>query len=379
MPEFGYDIDAQQKADNEAYNNRKSVLRVLEESVDAAELKSSELEQKQTPLSPHVDKLPQDVSIHLKNKKPQEWIVDLFGAKGACVILAGDKGSGKSSLLYRLCEAVSKGEKFLYELPTVKSKVLFWQADESELNALNKLHRMGIQSGFDMVFKEKGWDVLDIDKLTNVIKQKKYKVVCLDSITTLIGGKGVRFNDPEFCEKLYELNNLASKEKVLIIINSHLNKDDREGKELQLNDLIGSGLITAAVSDIWAIKEEPSEKSEFPDHYVLKCLGKRNCDTNILWNLQGNYEDYSWYLKSVGNNDLLPSKKREIKQELLRILPTEENAMTIDELSQKVNCNQEYARRCVTELHDEHECRRKKRSSGNGRPYYLYFGGTFPT
>ena len=30
--------------------------------------------------------------------KPTEWIVDLFGAKGACVLLAGDKGSGKSVL-----------------------------------------------------------------------------------------------------------------------------------------------------------------------------------------------------------------------------------------------------------------------------------------
>ncbi len=37
--------------------------------------------------------------------------------------------------------------------------------------------------------------------------------------------------------------------------------------------------------------------------------------------------------------------------------------MTVDELSQKVNCNLEYALRCVIELHDEHECRRKKRSS----------------
>ena len=53
--------------------------------------------------------------------------------------------------------------------------------------------------------------------------------------------------------------------------------------------------------------------------------------------------------------------------------------MTPSELSELVDCNQEYARRCVTELHQEFEISRKKRSSGNGRPYYLYFEGTFPT
>ena len=31
--------------------------------------------------------------------QPTEWIVDSFGAKGASVLLAGDKGSGKSVLL----------------------------------------------------------------------------------------------------------------------------------------------------------------------------------------------------------------------------------------------------------------------------------------
>ena len=36
---------------------------------------------------------------------PREWIVDLLGAKGTCVLLAAYKGSGKSTLIYRMAEA----------------------------------------------------------------------------------------------------------------------------------------------------------------------------------------------------------------------------------------------------------------------------------
>ena len=51
------------------------------------------------PRTLHVGKVPTSVEELLKNKKPREWIVDSFGAKGAAVLLAGDKGSGKSAFV----------------------------------------------------------------------------------------------------------------------------------------------------------------------------------------------------------------------------------------------------------------------------------------
>ena len=70
----------------------------------------------------------------IEEYKPTEWIVDSFGAKGACVLLAGDKGSGKTAFLYRLSEAISNGSAFMGELSTNPKKVLVWQADESRNN-----------------------------------------------------------------------------------------------------------------------------------------------------------------------------------------------------------------------------------------------------
>ena len=40
--EYGVDIDAMQAADNEAYMNRNRALRVVTESVDAADVQSSD-------------------------------------------------------------------------------------------------------------------------------------------------------------------------------------------------------------------------------------------------------------------------------------------------------------------------------------------------
>ena len=109
--------------------------------------------------------------------------------------MAGDKGSGKSTFLYRLSESISKGEKFLSELSTIKKKVLVWQSDESKINALNKLKRMDINKGFDIVFKEEGWDQLNLGQLKEQIKINNYGVVLIDSISTLIANRGINFKD----------------------------------------------------------------------------------------------------------------------------------------------------------------------------------------
>ena len=86
------DIDKLQQIDNENYQKKYS--------------------KKKGPISSDVLKGPKDISSYLNERKPTEWIVDSFGANGACVILAGDKGSGKTSFLYRLAESISKGQNF---------------------------------------------------------------------------------------------------------------------------------------------------------------------------------------------------------------------------------------------------------------------------
>ncbi len=130
------DIDEQQRLDNESYMNRDRAFIVVDEDVGKVVEKNTGI---MNPIP--VDEL-------MLTWKPTEWIVDLFGAKGACVLLAGDKGSGKSVFMYRMAEALQKGEPFMTELQTKQSKVFIWQADESRNNAKAKIKLMELKGQF---------------------------------------------------------------------------------------------------------------------------------------------------------------------------------------------------------------------------------------
>ena len=102
--EYGcFDIDEQQKIDNEVYENKFKIKRKIKEKKGIGKLKP-------IPLSQLMDQW-----------KPREWIVDLFGAKGSCVLLAADKGSGKTTFIYRMAEALEYQKMFMGELKTKKS------------------------------------------------------------------------------------------------------------------------------------------------------------------------------------------------------------------------------------------------------------------
>ena len=244
--------------------------------------------------------------------KPTEWIVDSFGAKGACVLLAGDKGSGKSAFMYRMAEANQKGEIFMTELVTKKSKVFVWQADESRNNAHVKIKLMEVKGKFCYLFKDDEYgDYFDINVLRRTIQENDYKVVLIDSITGLFIGHGVNIKDSEFCKPLYELNNLASELNILIVISAHLTKDER--REINMNDILGAGTQSGAVSDVWGLRTDENDDEMF----YLKCLGKRNCEKGIIWKLQGNREDYSFKLIEAGHGDILPDKKTQLANKVL--------------------------------------------------------------
>ena len=236
---------------------------------------------------------------------------------------------------------------------------------------------MDIDVGFDFLFGEDGWNTLDIDRIRKEIKKGGYGVLFLDSVTTLLTNRGTSMKDPEFARPLYDLNSLASELNILIVCNSHIRKPDGIRHEVTIHDVIGAGTQTAAVSDTWGLWS--ATKPEFESHYIFKCLGKRNCQEGTIWNLQGDEEDFSWYLKSVGKDDLLPKKKQELSDQVLLLLHNDHEWRTANEIALAIGSNPEHARRICKKLFLEEEIAREKKPSAGGRPLWLYGPKTFPT
>jgi hypothetical protein len=314
---------------------------------------------------------PRSAANALKQRKPTVWIVSEFGAASALVILAAEKGTGKSSLCYALAAAISDGSKFLNQCETVQGKVLVWQADESEGDMFNKLAIMGIEASFDFVTNaDVGWHGFDLDLLRDKIRRHSYSAVFIDSITTIFSQQGTRVNDTEYAYPIYDLRQLADEENCLIVCTDHLRKPETQRQQVDMNDIIGAGQKTAAVSDVWAVWR-PKEP-EFEDHFVLKCLGKRNCKQGTIWNLQGNEEDYSWTLHSVGAESLLPTVRIGYKQQILKLIYESNEWFTSKDFAGVLGCNERHARNLAKELFTETEIDRKRLPSGGGRCQYVY-------
>jgi hypothetical protein len=330
------------------------------------------------PTCPHVGKVRTLKEIQAQ-QKPKEWIVDEFGVSGACVLLAADKGSGKTSLMYGMAAAIQNGETFMGQLTTQKRNVLIWQADESRDNLIDKFNTMGIDADIQLLMADEGFSNLDLSVLSQAVEELQIGVVFLDSVTTLLRGNGISMRDPEFADALYELNHWSSKHNVLTIISCHLRKPDESKKEREVNSdsIVGSGLQSAAVSDIWGMWKPTNP--EFDQHFILKCLGKRNCAEGTVWNLQGSDEDFSWKLHSVGDENILPQRRQDLAFAFMQTLAEGEKRWHADELAVKHGSNKEHARRICRDLFNQHEIERHQLASTGGRKRWVYADRTFPT
>ena len=268
------------------------------------------------------------------------------------------------------------------QLRTTTARVLVVQADESQINVIDKLDTMGIDAEFDFLFPdEHGWEGLDLERLKNEIEFGGYGAVLLDSITTLIGNgtQGLRMNDPEFATPIYALNDLASQMNILVVITSHVRKAEQgTHRSIELSDVLGAGTLTGAVSDIWTLSRPQSP--DFDDHFILRCLGKRNCERDTAWNLQGSQEDFSWVLESVADSRLLlPCRRRLYRDQIEELLSSQDGWLHADEIATKIKCDKEHARRVCRSLASEELISKTKSKSTGGRPAWLYGRRTFPT
>lgn len=94
--------------------------------------------------------------------------------KGSLVLVGGDPGIGKSTLLLQMCAGLA--EKGL--------KVLYVSGEESEKQIALRSERLGEQTSDMLIYCE-----TDIDRIETVITKEKPDVVVIDSIQTMYTGK----------------------------------------------------------------------------------------------------------------------------------------------------------------------------------------------
>ena len=231
----------------------------------------------------------------------------------------GDGFSGKSSIVYQILEAVSKGEEFAGQFPTTKSHTMIIQLDEPLANMKQKFRRMAFdpnRENFKVV-----WDFhpLMIPELEKWIVNNNTKVLAIDSLLRVCDGI------QDICSAemglfIYRLNKIASKHNISIILVHHLNRDQKKQarRVVTKNDIYGSGYIYNGTSDcyaFWKIKEEDS--SEY--RWILKNLKARSSivDENETYEFSGNEEDYRFLYERMGSREI-SLKEVKNKTEMVR-------------------------------------------------------------
>ena len=295
-----------------------------------------------------VQKVPQTAKQLLKTREATDWIVDQFIPRGRLTLLAGASGSGKSSLLYGLAEAVSNGSDFMGQLTIKRGKVCFIQSDESPENASDKLKVMGALGEFHLVTD---WNFFDEDKLKALQKQQCYDLIVMDSLTTLLGAgrpDGPSMNDAEFGFDLYPLNQWASQNRVAVVMSAHLRKQSKDSttKAITIDSVFGAASQVWAASDVWGIWRLDQQQPDQNIQMRLQCMKGRTCENGTAWNVEGSDEDYSFLLKGVANEaDLTPKRQSLFAEQALELMAGSDRLWSVQDIQRELSCAERHAYR----------------------------------
>jgi hypothetical protein len=300
---------------------------------------------------------------------------DLF-ARGLLTLVASDGGVGKSSLLYRLAEAVSRGETFAGQHATTQGNVRIYQLDESVQDAGVKFRRMGLDPCRDRFSVRWKFSPAELPELRREIEENHLTLVILDSLFRIFGGYGQEITAPETALWLYQLNRIASDTGAAIVMAHHLTKPSAGAKrtrtEVTSYDLFGSSYLFNATGDCWGLYRSPREGAD--QEFCIRCLKSRSgiVTTGTTYDLQGSEEDYSWIHAGItGSTESLTDrlKGRELVAEFLR---SRGKALAAEEVASALHIARRVAQKHLMRLVDERLVVREKGASSGGRASWRY-------
>ena len=262
--------------------------------------------------------------------------IEKFLPFGAITMLGADPGTGKTTFLYRVAEAAAYGKKFMGQLECVEGNVLLIQKDESDSNLAQKDSRMCLEDPQDRIHVRFEFDPTQVRDIARWIDEVGARYLVMDSFASLFAG-GADLVDANAGYYLYELNKIASKQNVAILLTHHLvkMKDRKQRTEVYLSDLYGSQFIAAGTSDAWGLHMDGNEPEGPDQSVVLKSLKARTgiAEAGDSYVMERDADDLSLNIKTWNGMENgisgLKAKELQVLNKLRQIAMGEENAVVV--------------------------------------------------
>ena len=308
-------------------------------------------------------------------KQGKIWRVSQIAASGI-VLLAAERGTGKTTLVNRFIEAIQEGTLFLGAFKTTQGRCLFIQGDEPEEHAEAVYTQQDLKLNWEVIYPE---ETFPIDLLFDAINSGRYAAICIDSLTTVLCNETRRTNDPELVDLLYRLNKAAMKAGVLILMTAHLIKTPKDGngvrqcrRTVQWDDISGLGTISAAVQDCWGL-------APAGQYFSLHALGKRNIKEGTRWLLDREEESFDWWLID-DQEQQLPGARQLLSDRIISHVK-QHGYSSIPGIAKALAADEEYIRSCCVDLRSQGKLERHPKPSNGppkrGRPAFVYGIGDF--
>lgn len=197
------------------------------------------------------DIAPSSRNTHRITSKSSEWDRVMGGGliPGSFLVLTGDPGIGKSTLLLAIGDQIAQNQK----------RVFYFSSEESLIQITERAARLGLKKS-PLYFS----DSAELEEIIETAKQEKPDVLILDSIQncTISQTQSLPGTIGQIRQAGFALMKLAKETGITVIVTGHITKDGTMAGPKVLEHMV-DGVFYLQQEDRWGLRVLRSMKNRF--------------------------------------------------------------------------------------------------------------------
>lgn len=332
------------------------------------------------------------VSVNEIEEKEVEWLIIGYVPKGDITVIAGDGGSGKTSVWCALLASLSSGNMSFLEsdLPFNKfsgKKVMFFSSEDSVEHVLkSRLRRNGANTeniSFIPVSDDRFKEIkFDSEFLEKIIKENRPEVIVFDPIQSFISEKVQMGQRNAMRSSLNPLIGLGEKYGVTFIIIVHANKQSGVWGRKRIADS----------SDIWDISRSVlmvGETGEGDIRYISQEKSNYGpLSETVLFTTSGGKITFKGYTTKKDRDFVLSNdyatKQKPVKESTIEFIldflkDGEKEIAELDEMAKAMSISDHSLKAAKADLRKSGKIKTWSVGYGSGKKYFISLTGTSKT